>query len=175
MPGMILFLTLLQQIGISLAIGSSTFALIFYFKSIRDGRIDDSERSFMHTVYLVLRIGLVTIVISELLSVFAWYDVGSVERIVNATFWFKWTLLAIIVGNALLMDTQMMPMWLGPGIAGGSWYMFVIAHTLRPLEAHYFTWIFYYLVFVILFVAFLHLVRMVYVDHSFFSRGVGES
>ena len=46
-------------VGLTLGVGSSTFALIFFIRALQDGVIDASEKRFMHSVYAVLRIGMV--------------------------------------------------------------------------------------------------------------------
>lgn len=161
---MYVLLQVLQTFGISVAIGSSTFALIFYYKSIRDGVIDASEKSFLHTVYAVLRIGMGLIIISQLLFVVWYYQFSSLEALVNGAFWAMWTILAVIIVNATLMQLHIMPMIIGPAIAGGSWYTLAIVNTLKAYELPYLSWIGYYVLFVGVFAVFLRLVKMLYVD-----------
>ncbi len=161
---MYILLEVLQTFGISIAIGSSTFALIFYYKSIRDGMIDASEKSFLHTVYKVLRIGMGLIIITQLLFVVWYYQFGSMEEFVNDAFWVTWTILGVIIANATLMQLHLMPMVVGPAIAGGSWYTLAIVDTLKAYEFPYLSWIGYYILFVGMFAIFLRLVKMLYVD-----------
>lgn len=162
---MYILLEVLQTFGISIAIGSSTFALIFYYKSIRDGAIDASEKSFLHTVYTVLRIGMGMIIITQLLFVVWHYQYGSMEAFVSSSFWMMWTILAVIIANATLMQLHLMPMMIGPAIAGGSWYTFAIVDTLKAYELPYLSWLGYYVLFIIAFALFLRLVKIMYVDH----------
>ena len=107
---------LLAQVGLTLGVGSSTFALTFYFLALNDGVIDASERRFMHAVYMVLRIGILCFVLSLLGSFVAGSEVPEGTRILQAV------LLCIIVANAVLMSHHLMPMRFGPTLAGGSWY-----------------------------------------------------
>lgn len=159
-----LFLSVIQQIGISLAIGSSTFALIFYYKSIRDGTIDNTEKMFLHTVYAVLRIGMAIIILSELLITVWFYYIGETATLITSSYWFGWLIVGIIILNATLMQAHKMPMWLGPAVAGGSWYTYAIVHTLAPVNAPLYVWGLFYILFIMLFAGFLHVVKLVYID-----------
>ncbi len=165
---LLVFLFVLQQLALALAIGSSTFSIIFYYKSIRDGKIDSEERSFMSIVYRVLRIGLMLIVISELLLLAVFTSENSLSSLLTNGFWFRWLLLGIIVMNAVLMDLRKMPMWLGPALAGASWYMYAIITTLARggIDTNFFAWAYYYVILVAAFVGLLSLVQRIYVDRK---------
>ena len=151
----ILIAFFLLRLGITLAVGSSTFALAFYFAAIADGAIDPSERRFMHLVYFVLRIGMVITILSQLVLLGFFLSRGGAFGALDAAFWFEWTLLLIIIANAILMQVRVMPMWLGPALAGGSWYSFFTAHVLSDLSvtASYLTCFGGYALFVIFLVA----------------------
>ncbi len=115
------------SLGLSLGVGGSTFALIFYIKALEDGVIDASEKRLMHTVYVVMRVGILMIFLGLLGFVFAG---GILAARVHV---YEWFLLTIIIGNAVLMHYRYMPMRFGPVIAGGSWYSLFLASKL-PLE-----------------------------------------
>lgn len=115
---------LLAQVGLTLGVGSSTFALTFYFLALNDGVIDASERRFMHAVYTVLRIGILCFVLSLIGSFIAGSDVPEGTRILQSI------LLGIIVANAVLMSHHLMPMRFGPTLAGGSWYSLFLVSVL---------------------------------------------
>ena len=157
-------LIVLQNFGISLAVGASTFALIFYFRALEDGTIDSSEKRFMHTVYFVLRLGMVIIVLTELLFLLLALGGDTTALFSKDSFWFKWTLLAIIIVNAVLMQMRKMPMWLGPALAGGSWYMYFFVHNLSDLTVSYLWWFAYYVLFIFALVIFLKALRRVYIE-----------
>jgi hypothetical protein len=142
--------TLMLKIGMSLAIGSSTYAVTFYLKSIADGVMSDTERDFLHTVYFILRIGMGLIIAGELILLgLAWYAGGIATLLTLPVFWFKWGLIATIGVNALLMHKHLMPMGFGPAIAGGSWYMYLVADTLKASLIPLWGWIALYGIFVI--------------------------
>jgi FAD/FMN-containing dehydrogenase len=119
-----MILDLLYGLGLTLGVGSSTFALIFYIDALADGVVDPSEKRFLRIVYRVLRLGMFGIFVSL---------VGLVVRDGVSSFTIhgmEWFLLAVILINAVLMDFRKMPMRFGPVLAGGSWYsLFVISKT----------------------------------------------
>lgn len=157
-------LALFNNLGYSLAVASSTFALTFFFMATRDGTVDASERRFMHAVYAVLRIGMGIIIITEIMLALFLYQAsgGQVFYLDSGGFWFVWTALSIILGNALLMHHKKMPMWLGPAIAGGSWYALFVVHNLPAGTASYATLIGGYLAGIGFMVALLALIARLY-------------
>jgi FAD/FMN-containing dehydrogenase len=109
-------------VGLTLGVGSSTFALIFFIRALQDGVIDASEKRFMHTVYTVLRIGMVLIFVGLIGSAFL--DTISLQLGLQLA------LLSIITINAILMTKRIMSMRFGPILAGGSWYsLFLVTQT----------------------------------------------
>lgn len=156
------FLIALDLLEIGLAAGASTFALTFYFMGIKDEVIDASERRFMGAVYFVLRVALVVIIVTEVFYVFFYgFDAFTLVKTMEVL-WFRWMLLAIIIGNALLMHFHKMPMWLGPGLAGGSWYALFFATIWPDLILPFETLLLYYALFVVMMIAFLRLVKLLY-------------
>ena len=155
------------QFGITVAVGASTFAVIFYYVAIQDGVIDSSEKRFMHIVYTVLRIGMVVIIITQLLSAFLLYSRGDSSLFLNEFLLFNWTLLGIIIVNAVLMQRHYMPMWLGPALAGGSWYTLAFINAFAPSSfASYSTLAVYYGLFVALMVILLRIITKIYVKNN---------
>ncbi len=139
---------LLHQMGVTFGVGASTFALIFYIQATQDGAIDASERRFLHTVFTVLRIGMACIIATILFSGTIYY-LGGFPILQNPLFLMETLLISIIVFNAVLMQYRHMPMWLGPSLAGGSWYSIFLLQSL-PLENQSFPML---VVFYVLFVA----------------------
>ena len=162
---LLVFLFVAQQLAVSISIGGATFALIFYYKSMRDGHIDAEERSFMRVVYLVMRIGLSAIIITELLLVADFYSGGGIQLLLTSAFWFRWMLLGVIVINAIMMDMRKMPHGIGPAITGASWYMYAVVTILSRANfgVPFFVWILWYVLFVCVFAGFLMLVDTLYI------------
>src|SRR3989344_248309 len=90
----------IHQIGLTLGVGSSTFALIFYIKVLEDHQIDASEKNLMHAVYTVLRIGMVLIVLALVLLatfVFAFSGAAALSALLSSpAFLLEWTLVGVI-------------------------------------------------------------------------------
>jgi len=157
---LLIFLDLLE---LGLAAGASTFALTFYFMGMKDGVIDRSERRFMGAVYFVLRVALVVIIVTEVFYVF-YYGLPAFTLVETAeVLWFRWMLLGVIIGNAILMQLHRMPMWLGPALAGGSWYALFFASVWPNLTLPFITLFVYYIVFVIIMTMALNVLKYFYV------------
>jgi FAD/FMN-containing dehydrogenase len=135
---------IVYTIGLTLGVGSSTFALIFYIRALEDGVVDASEKRFMQTVYVVLRIGMFLLFLGL---------VGStIHRLVELhTLVVAWALLSVITLNAVLMHYRVMPMKYGPILAGGSWYSLFIVSKTPLIEAGYPITIGAYAVFLLIF------------------------
>ncbi|GAB6071115.1 hypothetical protein JCM30760_22120 [Thiomicrorhabdus hydrogeniphila] len=119
------FVNLFHQFAVGLSVGASTFAMIFYYYVVGQGTTHPAQHKFMHIVYFVLRIGMVLILISEFVVFEYNYQVN------NYLYWMgnpevlvRLTIFTIIVVNAVLMQKRMISMWIGPALAGGSWYAF---------------------------------------------------
>lgn len=147
-----LAITLLHTYALSLAVGASTFALIFYVNGIKDGTIDPSERRFMGIVYFVLRLALALIIAVQLILVSSYLPDGIAVLLKNPGFVLGWVLIAVIIGNALLMHFHKIPMWLGPVLAGGSWYaLFLLNAWPGPLRLSFLELVGIYVVFLFVF------------------------
>jgi len=124
-----IFVTTVFEYGRTLAVGASTFAVLFFLTLMLSGDKNPLIRKVMHMVYAVLRIGMTLIGLSLIGMYF--FDTG-IEPLRYA---FLWTLLIIITVNAVLMTAHIMSFKYGPVIAAASWYsMFFVSvlpiHTL---------------------------------------------
>lgn len=124
---------LLHQMGVTLGIGASTFALIFYIQAMQDGSVDAVERRVLRTVIAVMRIGM-ALIIGVLLFTGGYYYLNNIPILRDTLFIVESMLMTIIVANALLMNARLMPMWIGPAIAGGTWYSLFLLHTLPFIQ-----------------------------------------
>ncbi len=59
-----ILVAILQSIGISLGVGSSTIAIVNFFVAIADGKIEPTERKMMQVTYVILRVAMVTILLT---------------------------------------------------------------------------------------------------------------
>jgi hypothetical protein len=132
-------------IGLTLGVGSSTFALIFFISALKDGVIDDSEKRLLHIVYTVLRVGMGILILTIL------------AKIATTTLPFPQTLLAqaflmcVITVNAILMTYKVMSMKFGPILAGGSWYSLFFVTQLTPSHINQWALFEYYILFLTVF------------------------
>lgn len=147
-----------NTLGMTLGVGSSTYAITFFHQSIADGKIDDTEKRFLHTVYFILRMGMILLFLSYATQGYqVWSDiripVGRDTLAAQATF------LAIIFGNAVLMEKRWVPMWLGPAIAGASWYGIFFAFVLDLYHFSYPVLMTWYIILIVFFIIFLRILR----------------
>lgn len=152
-----LFLPFISTLGLVFAVGSSTYAITFFQQSILDGQIDETEKRFLHTVYFILRLGMVLLSISVLSRMILAIAHASIFS--DQTLWFQFTLLIAININAILMDRHLIPMWLGPAIAGGSWYSYLFSVILAPLALTYALLMLYWGCLIVGFILLLRLLR----------------
>lgn len=152
------FITFVNTLGMTLGVGSSTYAIIFFHQSIADGMIDDTEKRFLHTVYFLLHAGMILLFLSYATQGYAIMR-GLPLPVNTDTLAIESTLLAIIFGNAVLMEKRLIAMWLGPAIAGASWYGIFLAFVLDLYHFSYPILITWYVVLIILFIIFLRILR----------------
>jgi hypothetical protein len=113
----------LHQYAIGLSVGASTFAMVFYYYVLARGETHPEHRKLMHIVYFVLRIGMLLIVISEFAKFAYSYQTNNyLYWMHNPEVFMRWLIFSIIVLNAILMHKRLISMWIGPVLAGGSWY-----------------------------------------------------
>lgn len=153
----------LHTAGLTFGVGSSTFALIFYIKALEDHKIDASEKSFMHIVYVVLRIGMVLITLSLISFAIIWFYTDKQALLFNPVYVMEWILIGVIIINAMLMTIHKMPMWLGPSLAGGSWYFLFLITTISLENVEYATFISFYMIFVVIFLITFNAIKKHYI------------
>ncbi len=126
------FASILKALGISLGVGCSTVAITSFFAAIADGEISKDERRMLGVVYILLRVAMVTILVSLIIlallgftSVFAYHFTPFVVS--------QWIIVAVLFINAVLMTKHIMPSNIGPAIQAGSWYTLGITMSLIPL------------------------------------------
>lgn len=116
-----------HQMGISLGVGSSTIAITLFLLTLRDKKMDPSERSALHAVYIILRVAMTLIAIG--LAGFAAIYAGQ-GILENPIYIAEAALFVILVANAILMTLHKMPMWLSAPVQGATWYSFFFVTTL---------------------------------------------
>ena len=120
METIIVILKILQTMGISLGVGTSTMAVTLFFLAIKDGEISRDERAYLGITYFVLRVAMTIILISTILI--AIIGGASGLDIFSAYFAAQTLLVAVLFINAFLMTMHIMPSTFGPAIQASSWY-----------------------------------------------------
>jgi len=141
---------------IGLCLGVSTIILTFYFYIVAWGHIEKPALKMMQIVVKVLRIGMVLIVIAELATLLYHFQSGLASYwLDNPSLYARLTIFTIIVVNAAAMQTKKISMWVGPVLAGGSWYSYFFINAWPHISANYFAVMCSYLVWLAVFGALL--------------------
>lgn len=128
------FITIGHIIGTVLGVGGATFAEVFHRRALRDGRIDDSEGSFLGLTYGMLRLGTILLVLSGFAYFLLLRFGGRGAILYEPRLWAKLIVTVVILVNALLMATRKLPVWVGGSISIVSWYAALILGVWRGLE-----------------------------------------
>ncbi len=134
------FITILQTFSISLGVGSSTLAILNFFAAIADGSIDETERRMMGIVYVVLRVAMVTILVTTLLLITREFGPGGLTALTAFSF-SQLLVLFVLYLNALLMTAHLVPSTFGPAIQAGSWYALGTLSALQIVGVTNFTFL----------------------------------
>lgn len=153
------FLTIFHIIGVVLGAGGATFAEIFYLKAIKDGIVEPLEADYLKTIYRILRIGTFILVLSGFGYLIFYRMSGQEELIYNQRLWAKFTVVLIILFNALLLQSKKIPIWLGSAVSLTSWYGALILGTWRSLKAPFFEILAIYFVVIFIVAAILAVIR----------------
>jgi hypothetical protein len=120
METIITILKVIQTMGISLGVGTSTMAVTLFFLAIRDGVISRDERSYLGITYIVLRVAMGIILVSSILiAIIGCQDYAA---IFTPYFGAQVLLIGMLFLNAFLMTIHVMPSTFGPAIQASSWY-----------------------------------------------------
>lgn len=131
-------LSVLQNIAISLGVGSSTIAVSNFFVAIADGKIDATERKMMGVTYVALRVAMVVILVTTLAILL--FQTQYLTGIVPTMFvLYQLVLVSMLFLNSYLMTKKIMPSTFGPAIQAGSWYTLGIFVALEPFSLTNFT------------------------------------
>ncbi len=122
---------ILHIIGTVLGVGGATFAEIFYFKLRSKAIIDPITQHLLRATYTTLRVGLVLLVTSGFGYLLLLRFEGQAQYIYSPRVWVKLLITAIILVNALLLQSRKIPMWLGTSISLTSWYAALVIGAWR--------------------------------------------
>lgn len=121
------FIIILHLVGTVLGVGGATFIEININKALKDGEIDPVESSFLASTFTTVRIGLIISLFTGMALLLLYRFEGQAFKLYDPTLWAKFTMLGIIVVNALLLQAHRVPLWLGSALSFVSWYGVMIA------------------------------------------------
>lgn len=144
-------LVIMHIIGTVLGVGAATFAEILYARFNSDDIINNEERKVLSVTYMVMRTGLFLLVISGFAFLLYFRLTEDVTTLMSPSFWAKMTVIAVLVGNALLLQARMMPFAIGTALSLTSWYTaLVLGVALDKTTATYFEILMYYAIAIVL-------------------------
>lgn len=130
----------LGGMAVSLGVGSSTFALIFYFMAKHNSSLRETGRPYQKAVYIVLRVAMGLILVTEIAKVFLYMQEPTFSwnlLFAEDALMFMWTIVLVLFANAALMTLHYMPMKIGPAIQATSWYALGIITTFPFITSDY--------------------------------------
>jgi hypothetical protein len=143
-------LVLMHIVGTVLGVGAATFAEIYYTRFNSDDIVNDDERKVLSITYTVMRAGLFLLVISGFSFVLYFRLTEHVEILTSPSFLAKMTIVAVLVGNALLLQARMVPFAIGAAGSLTSWYAALVLGVVGETGATYLEILFYYAVAIVL-------------------------
>ncbi len=105
-----LFLTLFHIIGVAIGVGGATVSDVLFFRALKDKKISADELGLLHTLGMMLWVGLIILVASGLGFVMLQYVMsGTSSYLVSSWFQAKMTIIALLVTNACVMHWYVFP------------------------------------------------------------------
>ena len=157
---------LIRFFAVGLCLGTSTVVMVMYYWLVSKGTTDPSERNIMHILYRILRVGMGLAIFTECSSLLYHFHVDNyIYWMDNPELLVRLTIFVVIVLNALAMQFNKISMWLGPVIAGGSWYAYFFFSVWIETESAYGVLVSGYLVFLAVVFVVLSVLRLYLTRH----------
>ena len=103
-------ITLFHIIGVAIGVGGATVSDVLFFRALADRKISRDELGLLHTLGMMLWVGLVILVVSGLGFVSLQYlHTGGVQYVSQPWFQAKMTIIAILSTNAVVMHWYIFP------------------------------------------------------------------
>lgn len=156
------FLIISHIIGTALGVGGATFVEIFLLKSLKDGKVDPVEGSFLKVTYVVMRVALVILILSGFGFLLLYRIGGEEELLYSEALWAKMTIILVLVVNTLLLQTRKIPLWLGSSLSLTSWYAALVIGAWHDIPYSFFEILIGYVVIVLIMAGILEFIRKMY-------------
>src|SRR5690348_1432120 len=88
-------------LGAILGVGGATFIEVNLNIALKDGKMDETDRSFMAKTFLITRIGMVVSFITGIGFILEYWQHNQLFRL-DGVFWAKMTAFLVIIVNAWL-------------------------------------------------------------------------
>ena len=130
---------LVRFMAVGLCLGTSTVVMTMYFYLVSKGKTEPAEQKMMGILYRILRVGMVLALATEASSFLYYFHVDNfIYWTDNPELLIRFTIFAVIVANASAMQHRKITMWLGPVLAGGSWYAYFFFSVWIETQTTYF-------------------------------------
>jgi hypothetical protein len=129
-------LVLCHIIGTILGVGGATMIEIHLNMALRDGKMDVVDREFMGIDFLLTRIGLAISFITGIGFIWIYATSDQLFRLENGVFWGKMAIIAIIIGNAYLLDKHKISLYWGSAFSFVSWWTAMILGMFLTNNVH---------------------------------------
>ena len=105
-----LFITLFHIIGVAIGVGGATVSDVLFFRAMADKRISRDEIALLHTLGMMLWVGLFILFASGLgFLALQLINTGTVTYLGEPWFQSKMTIIAVLFTNALVMHWYIFP------------------------------------------------------------------
>lgn len=121
-----IILVILHLAGTVLGVGGATFLEIFLNKALSDGVMDDKEKSYMHTIYTFVRVGLAVSIITGIGFLLIYWQHDQTSRLMNPVLWAKLSMIVVIIINAVLLAQHKIGLYWGSALSFVSWWSTLI-------------------------------------------------
>lgn len=162
-----LLVEVLHSMSVSIGVGASTLAVVFYFCSIAgDNSIDEGERRSLGIIYTVLRVAMGLILFFFLAISIIIVNYFGFEGLLRSNIAFEWLLLFILYANAILMTLHIMPIKVGPALQASTWYTLGLMVALFPFTLSFSHYLIFYAGFVIFVILTVEAIRQIVTKRS---------
>jgi len=114
--------------AIALGVGSSTLAISNFLVAIFDGKVDEGERRIMGVTYIILRVAMVSILLTT--ALIYWFN----SNFFGEAGTYMWLLIVVLYSNAFLMTKHIMPSKIGPALQAATWYSLGFLVTIHVFD-----------------------------------------
>ncbi len=105
-----LFITLFHIIGVAIGVGGATVSDVLFFRALADRKISKDELALLHTLGMMLWVGLFILIASGLGFLgLQFANTGNIHYLNETWFQAKMTIIAILSTNALVMHWYIFP------------------------------------------------------------------